>query len=106
MATQTSTSSTPLALSKTARQSKGRLHKLGFTGLLAEFLKYLILIVLAASFILPFYWMASSALKDDNQIYTIPPIWIPSPALWQNFLNAWFSGHLNFNLYTYNTVVK
>jgi len=85
MATQTSTQATALALSKASTRSKSGLRKLGVSGLLTELLKYVVLLVLAASFILPFYWMASSALKDDNQIYTLPPIWLPSPALWNNF---------------------
>ena len=33
--------------------------------------------------------MATSALKDDPQIYTVPPILIPSPAYWNNFADAW-----------------
>ncbi len=106
MATRTSTQATSLTLAKTTTRSKGRLRKLGVNGILSELLKYVVLLVLAASFILPFYWMASSALKDDNQIYTVPPIWLPSPALWSNFWNAWNTPSLNFNLYTYNTVVK
>ncbi len=106
MATQTSSQARSLALAKATTQSKGRLRKLGVTGLLTELLKYVVLLVLAASFILPFYWMASSALKNDNQIYTVPPIWLPSPALWNNFWDAWNTPSLNFNLYTYNTVVK
>ncbi|MCX6050174.1 MAG: carbohydrate ABC transporter permease [Chloroflexi bacterium] len=106
MATQTSTQAKSLALAKTTTHSKGRLRKLGVAGLLSELLKYVVLLVLAISFILPFYWMASSAVKNDNQIYTVPPIWLPSPALWNNFWDAWNTPSLNFNLYTYNTVVK
>ena len=106
MATQTSTQATSLALAKATTRSKSGLRKLGVTGIFTELLKYVVLLVLAASFIMPFYWMASSALKDDNQIYTVPPIWLPSPALWNNFWDAWNTPSLNFNLYTYNTVVK
>jgi ABC-type glycerol-3-phosphate transport system permease component len=66
--------------------------------------RYIILIGLAASFLLPFYWMASSALKDDNQVYTAPPRWIPNPAYIINFWNAW--NVQNFNLFAFNTIVK
>jgi multiple sugar transport system permease protein len=66
--------------------------------------RYIILIALAASFLLPFYWMASSALKDDNQVYTAPPRWIPNPAYIINFWNAW--NVQNFNLFAFNTIVK
>jgi len=72
--------------------------------LVVPFLKYVTLLVLSASYLLPLYWMATSALKTDSQIYTIPPVWIPVPALWQNFWNAWSS--YNFNLYLFNTIFR
>ncbi len=72
--------------------------------LLAQILKYVVLIVLAISFLLPFYWMVSSAVKDDSQVYVVPPIWFPRPQFWENFWNAWNSE--TFNLWTFNTVVR
>ena len=69
-----------------------------------QILKYVILIVLAVSFVMPFYWMMSSAVKDDNQVYTVPPVWFPRPIFVENFWNAWTSE--TFNLWTYNTVVR
>ena len=72
--------------------------------LLGQFLKYSVLIVLAVSFLLPFYWMMSSAVKNDAQIYVVPPIWFPRPQFWENFWNAWNSE--TFNLWTFNTVVR
>ena len=47
--------------------------------------RYVLLAGLAATFLLPFYWMASSAMKDDSQVYTVPPVWIPNPAYIGNF---------------------
>lgn len=76
----------------------------GFRGLLVEVSKYLILFILAISFMAPFYWMASSALKDDSQIYVVPPKWVPNPAHWNNFIDAWQVR--DFNRMTYNTVVR
>ena len=72
--------------------------------LLGQMLKYVVLIVLAISFLLPFYWMVSSAVKDDAQVYVVPPIWFPRPQFWENFWNAWNSE--TFNLWTFNTVVR
>lgn len=74
-----------------------------FTWWASELLKYTLLIFLAASFILPLYWMLISSVKNDAQIYTIPPIWIPNPVLLENFYNAWTK--LPFTTYLYNTVV-
>ncbi len=81
-----------------------RLRKLTLMDWLVEIMKYTILIVLAVSFLLPFYWMISSAVKNDAQVYTVPPIWFPVPQHWNNFWDAWNSE--NFNLFTYNTVVR
>src|SRR6266545_2889070 len=71
--------------------------------LLLSVLRYAILIVLAATWVFPFYWMFSSALKDDSQVYTIPPVLVPNPAHWNNFIDAWT--HNNFNLYAFNSIV-
>lgn len=71
---------------------------------LGHVLKYFVLLVLAVSFLLPFYWMVSSAVKNDAQVYVVPPIWFPNPQFWENFWNAWNSE--TFNLWTYNTVVR
>ena len=78
--------------------------KLSVLGLIGEIVKYLLLLVLAFSFALPFYWMASSALKDDPQVNTVPPKWIPNPAHWNNYWDAWST--YDFNLYLMNTVFK
>jgi multiple sugar transport system permease protein len=65
--------------------------------------KYALMILLSVTFALPLIWMFASALKVDAQVYTVPPIWIPIPAHWNNFYDAWTS--YNFNRYVFNTVV-
>jgi multiple sugar transport system permease protein len=72
--------------------------------LFVEVLKYTVLVVLAISFALPFYWMVISALKNDSQVYTVPPIWIPRPALWRNFWDGWTL--YDYNRYLLNTVFR
>jgi len=96
---QVSSSSTAVTLEK-----RERAHVRSVTALIGAVLRHLLLIILALSFFLPFYWMASSALKDDSQVYTIPPVWIPNPAHWNNFPDAWLQ--YNFNRYMVNTVVR
>jgi multiple sugar transport system permease protein len=66
-------------------------------------LKYAVLITLTATWVFPFYWMFTSAIKDDGQIYTIPPVLVPIPAHWNNFVDAWT--HNNFTLYAFNSIV-
>ena len=72
--------------------------------LFGSFIKYALLLILGASYLLPFYWMATSALKNDAQVYTVPPVWLPVPAHWNNLWDSW--NLYNFNLYLFNTMVK
>jgi len=73
-------------------------------GVLIEVVKYTLLIGLAFSFFVPFLWMISSALKDDPQIYTVPPIWLPSPMHPENFINGWTK--FNFTKFAANSIVR
>lgn len=43
----------------------------------------------AATMVVPFAWMISTALKDSKFVYTFPPQWIPDPVDWQNFVEVW-----------------
>ncbi|GIV69013.1 carbohydrate ABC transporter permease [Caldilinea sp.] len=63
---------------------------------------YVVLIFLGVTWIFPLYWMASSALKDDPQVYTVPPVLIPNPAHWNNFADAW--NRFDFNRAAFNSV--
>lgn len=74
------------------------------SGIALGVLKYVLLITLTISFIFPFFWMATSALKNDDQVFTVPPVWIPNPAFPENFVNAW--NLQDFNQFTLNTVFK
>jgi multiple sugar transport system permease protein/sn-glycerol 3-phosphate transport system permease protein len=35
--------------------------------------------------LLPFFWMISTALKAQGNVYLYPPQWIPNPVRWENF---------------------
>jgi len=85
-------------------QFEQHIRKLSPVGWVFEILKYVLLVVLALTFMLPFVWMFISALKDGPQVFTVPPVWIPHPALWRNFHDAWTAWP--FNLWLYNTVIK
>ena len=43
------------------------------------------LIVGGFAVLIPFFWMVSSSLKPDWEIFQIPPAWIPDEPLWQNY---------------------
>ena len=51
--------------------------------------RYLIVVVLAIAFIIPFIWMVSTSLKDSGQAYEFPPLLIPHPATLDNYTALW-----------------
>lgn len=61
------------------------------------------LIPAAFLFLLPFFWMLSTSLKTDEQLYTYPPVWIPYPLNWANYPNA--VTYITFFLYLRNTLI-
>jgi len=50
---------------------------------------YISLIILSLLVLIPFFWMISSSLKADNQVFTIPIDWIPDEPRWSNFSVIW-----------------
>ncbi len=57
-----------------------------FVSRAAKSLLYLILLLGALSMIFPFLWMLSTAFKRPEQILALPPIWIPRPITFDNFV--------------------
>lgn len=57
----------------------------------------------AVTMVLPFLWMISTSLKNDRQAYIFPPIWIPDPIVWSNYLMTWEA--LPFDLFFLNSVI-
>lgn len=69
---------------------------------LSALLRHVILIGIGLFFALPFYWLVSTSVKPDEQIFRMPPIWIPHPVKWENFGRA--VHYIPFALYTWNTL--
>jgi multiple sugar transport system permease protein len=49
---------------------------------------YVILVLISLFCILPLVWMIRSSLMKIDQIFVIPPIWIPNPIQWRNYIDA------------------
>lgn len=77
---------------------------ISFRHILVELAKYTVLITISASFAFPLFWMVSSALKNDPQVYTVPPVLIPIPAHWNNFIDGW--SRLPFTTFAINSIVR
>jgi multiple sugar transport system permease protein len=50
---------------------------------------YALLVVTAFIGLLPYYWMVSCAFKTNEQMFAVPPQWIPDPVNWSAFGEAW-----------------
>ena len=53
-----------------------------------QVLSHLLLVPLAVVFMLPYFWMISTSLKADRQVFAWPLVWIPEPLMWSNFPDA------------------
>ncbi|MBX3011298.1 MAG: carbohydrate ABC transporter permease [Caldilineaceae bacterium] len=49
---------------------------------------HVIIWVGALAMVLPFLWMLSTSLKSQGDAMTYPPVWIPRPALWSNYVDV------------------
>ena len=52
---------------------------------LAPVVRHVLLAAVAIAFMVPFYWLVISALKDNSQILARPMQWWPHPVRWDNF---------------------
>jgi multiple sugar transport system permease protein len=53
---------------------------------------YALLVGGSALFVLPLLWMLRTSLLPESQIFADPPIWIPWPPEWRNYLLMWEAG--------------
>jgi multiple sugar transport system permease protein len=63
---------------------------------------YIALIAVASVLILPFLWILSTSLKGDHEIFTIPPVWIPSELRLENYADVF--DRMPFIVYLRNSV--
>lgn len=64
------------------------MHSIKKSRMLGHLVVHVVLILVGLFFLLPFFWMLSTALKSDQQIFVNPPVWIPDPIVWRNFADA------------------
>jgi multiple sugar transport system permease protein len=65
---------------------------------------YLVLVIGAMVFLLPLFWMITTSLKENSEVYVFPPTFIPETFRWQNFPDGWFYKGMNFPRWLQNTV--
>ncbi|WP_193105440.1 carbohydrate ABC transporter permease [Brachybacterium sp. FME24] len=60
----------------------------------ADVVVFIVLCLGAFTMLLPLAWMLSTSLKTQENVFTLPPQWIPDPAQWGNYLRIWEAGPL------------
>lgn len=49
---------------------------------------YTFLVIFGLFFLTPFYWMIITALKNEVQLFQLPPAWLPNPIAIENFVQV------------------
>jgi ABC-type glycerol-3-phosphate transport system permease component len=62
----------------------------------------LLITLLAITFLLPMFWLLSSSLQTEEQIFSRPPVWLPDPIMWSNYWQA--LTRERFHLFFLNTL--
>jgi multiple sugar transport system permease protein len=57
------------------------------------------LIIGALICVFPFYWMLTTSLKTNQEVFLYPPTWIPNPFAWSNYVEGFkrVNGRVFFN---------
>jgi multiple sugar transport system permease protein len=64
---------------------------------------YILLVAFAITFVLPYFWMVSTSFKQTGYEFQYPPVWIPNPFVWRNYVDTW--NLLPFAMWAWNTIV-
>jgi len=74
-----------------------------FHQLMGKIIAYVVLSAGSIIFLIPFFWMISTAFKEAADVYFFPPQWIPKPIVWSNIPEALTI--LPFATYLKNTLI-
>ena len=57
-------------------------------GKLERVILYTVLITLSLVFLIPFVWLVTTSLKTQGEVFSYPPVWIPTELQWSNYADA------------------
>lgn len=57
-------------------------------------LGYIALIIAAVGLLAPFFWMVMSSLKNANEVFSVPVVWVPETFVWQNYIDIWTKSNM------------
>ncbi|WP_245922531.1 carbohydrate ABC transporter permease [Alkalicoccus saliphilus] len=70
---------------------------------ISKLILYIILGIVAVVQILPLIWLFLFSLKDNQEVFNLPPLALPSDPQWGNYARVWTEG--NIGLYFFNSVI-
>ncbi len=85
------------------KSAETRLGRARWLARVMQLLKYAVLLLFVAIFIVPMFWMFSASLKTLQEIYTFPPQWVPEEPRWSNYVEAWYAAP--FGRFYINTII-
>lgn len=68
---------------------------------LSVVLNYTLLSLVTVLMLIPFFWMVTTSLKHQTKIFLFPPQWLPSPIVWENYIEVFT--RQPFHLYFFNS---
>ncbi len=74
------------AVSGKGRRSRGA--RWTTFALLRAIILYGFMAVFGVTFLFPFLWMLSTSLKVPTQVFAQPPVWIPNPVVFRNYIDV------------------
>jgi multiple sugar transport system permease protein len=72
-------------------------QKLGF------YVLFLVLTVITLVFLVPLFWLLSSSLKENTELFSVPVKWLPSTPHFENYIRMFT--YFPFALYLKNTLI-
>ena len=76
---------TPVITQPTPKPQVRHLSRGRMTRYSMRVLHYIALVALGIVFGFPFYWLVTTSLKVDTQLFVIPPVLFPNPINWHNY---------------------
>lgn len=83
-------------LGGSVQSGPGILKKTGYS------LLYILLIGVAAFQLFPLVWLLLFSLKNNQEVFNLPPLSLPANPKWENYAKVWNSG--NIDVYFFNSV--
>ena len=84
------------------KRSRHGMSKTIFMQRLELFVLYFLLILMAAAFVVPFFWLLSSSFKEPSELFEVPVHWLPKRIQFANYAKMFNT--IPFWLYLRNTM--